>query len=296
MLPLGGRTVKIAAPVMKLANSGRTPLFCRVPPRARRICFGALLGVLGGLLAVELGFKSVLPGQLSDAAFELVTLGLGALVGAIGWPAIVGAVDAFLVALYVVVAFSPLMPALARSWVRADAWPGRPNAVMVLSSSVLADTAIDETALDRLLTGLEVAERDSIARFVTSRVEVRVGDRTLSSDADQQRMVALAHLAAKWDVVDSVQSTRDEALRAAKLLLPAGAKTIVVVTSPMHTRRACGTFERVGFTVYCQPAREHAYDTWRPRGPADRLAAFRSYIYERLGMVKYRTKGWLGTP
>jgi uncharacterized SAM-binding protein YcdF (DUF218 family) len=106
-------------------------------------------------------------------------------------------------------------------------------------------------------------------------------------------MVALSHVAAKWDVVDSVYSTRDEASRAAALLVPAGAKTIVVVTSPMHTRRACATFEGVGFKVYCQPAREHDHDTWHPAGPADRLAAFRSYLYERLGMVKYRVKGWV---
>ncbi|HEY4216021.1 MAG TPA: YdcF family protein [Gemmatimonadaceae bacterium] len=261
--------------------------------RAQRVCHGALLGALGGFVAAELGVNSVLPGQVGDAMFVLIGAVVGALFGLRGWTTIVASLDGLALVTYFAIAFTPLMSVLAPRWVRVDTRTTRPDALMVLSSSVLSDSALDETALDRLLTGIELAERDSIPRFVTSRVEVPIAGGVFTSDTGQRRTVALAHLTARWDVVDSVKSTRDEALRVARLLLPAGAKTIVVVTSPMHTRRACATFEAVGFTVTCQPALEHEFDTWHPRTPASRVAAFRSYLYERLGMVKYRMKGWV---
>ena len=79
----------------------------------------------------------------------------------------------------------------------------------------------------------------------------------------------------------------------ARLLLPAGARSIALVTSPMHTRRACATFERAGFRVHCVSSGEGLAVTRHPVTSLDRLAAFREYVYERLGMVEYRAKGWL---
>ena len=67
----------------------------------------------------------------------------------------------------------------------------------------------------------------------------------------------------------------------------------MVVTAPLHTRRACATFVRVGFKVSCAPCREQEYNVWHPRTSRDRLEASRQYLYERLGMVKYRFKGWI---
>lgn len=256
--------------------------------------YGALLGALGGFLVVELGAGGVIPGNLSALVFVLTGLVFGLTLGVAGWVSILGAADGLLLVLYVVIAGTPLMSTLAPRWVRQDTWSARPDAVVVLSSGVLSDSALDVTALDRLLSGVEIVARDSVPRLVTTRIGMSYDGRPVTSDFDQRRVVSLAGIAAKWAVVDSVYSTRDEAVRSARLLLPAGARTIVVVTSPMHTRRACATFEGVGFTVFCQPDREHNHVTWHPRGGGDRLAAFRDYLYERLGMLKYGAKGWLG--
>jgi len=66
-----------------------------------------------------------------------------------------------------------------------------------------------------------------------------------------------------------------------------------VVTSPMHTRRACATFAKAGFQVTCVAAFEHDTPASRPHSPGERLAAWRAYLHERLGMVKYGWQGWV---
>jgi uncharacterized SAM-binding protein YcdF (DUF218 family) len=261
--------------------------------RIQRALYAALLGALAGFIAGGLGFNAVIPGQLSNAALVIIGAVAGLVLGATGWTAVVGIADGLLFAAYLLIAHTSLMSNLAPIWVRQDGWSSRPDAVVVLSSSVRADSGLDQVGLSRLLTAVEIVKRDSIARLVTTRVEFPYDGTRVGSETDQRRMITLATVPAHWDLIDSVYSTRDEAVRSARLLLPAGVRTIVVVTSPMHTRRACATFEGVGFKVYCQPAREHEYMTWHPRDASDRLAAFREYFYERLGVIKYGWKGWL---
>ena len=187
-----------------------------------------------------------------------------------------------------------MMSALAPRWVRNDSLPDRFDAVMALSEGVHSDSTLSAGAFDRLRAATAIAKRDSSAWLVTSRVRELLEGVQVDSDAGQRELVDEAGLADRWKVVDHVHATHDEAIRAAKLLLPAR-RNLVLVTSPMHTRRACSTFERAGFIVTCRAAREHLRVTWHPEGPLDRLAAFRDYIYERFGMIEYRARGWLNS-
>ena len=57
---------------------------------------------------------------------------------------------------------------------------------------------------------------------------------------------------------------------------------LTVVTSPLHTRRACAAFEHLGLTVTCVGAGQYHWWTW----PYDA-------VYEQLGWIKYRMKGWI---
>jgi uncharacterized SAM-binding protein YcdF (DUF218 family) len=248
---------------------------------------GLLLGQIGVLNAVGLHKED----PMTVALFATLALGLGFL--RIG-PRVLFVVDGALFCVYLVVALSQVVSGPASKWVRADSLPPRPfDAVVVLSSGVRPDSSIDVDAVDRMLTGLALVKAGAAPRLITTRTEVEFNGHSASSDPDQLRLIRLAGVEAGWTVVDSVYSTRDEAVRIAQRLLPSGPKTIAVVTSPMHTRRACQVFEAVGFRVYCVPAREHEFRTWHPKSPSDRLAASREYLYERLGMVKYRWKGWL---
>ncbi|HEY5060777.1 MAG TPA: YdcF family protein [Gemmatimonadaceae bacterium] len=258
----------------------------------QRAGLGALLGALAGLLLGQLGARDIL-GNVKGETIVVVCVAIGAVVGWIVGVVAVAAVPAALLMIYLFVAYSPVVAWRAPAWVRADSLPAKADAVVVLSADVMSDSTLNARGLDRLLAGVELIERGVAPRIVTSRVAERYDAGLVTSDADQRRVLALGRVSARWDVIGNAHSTRDEAVGAARLLLAAGARSIVVVTSPMHTRRACAVFEAVGFAVACRPASEHAAVTWHPEGAPDRLAAFRELAYEELAMVKYRWKGWV---
>ena len=196
-------------------------------------------------------------------------------------------------ACFILVAFTPLVTAVlpTQGLVRSDPLPAtRVDAVIVLSGGVTVDSLLGTQAVDRLLTGLELM-RDSVAPVLVV-TRARRGGTRVSADADQQRLRALVARPFAMLFVDSVRTTRDEAVNAARLLLPRGADTIVLVTSPLHTGRACAAFERAGFRVRCVPAVSRDY-TLRADSSADRLALFRAWIYERMAWLKYRRRGWV---
>lgn len=217
---------------------------------------------------------------------------LAGIVARRGYLSLVTAIAAASVVLLLSISSTPVVGALTRGWVRADPIHSPIDAVVVLSSNVKSDSLLDASGTERLLSAIEVQRATHAPRLITTRVRSIYDGKTLSTDPGQRRLLALAGADTGWTIADSVGSTRDEAMRAARLLLPS-AKRIAVVTSPLHTNRACATFEGVGFVVTCVPAREIARVTTHPGSPDDRLAAFRSYLYERLGMIKYRWKGWI---
>jgi uncharacterized SAM-binding protein YcdF (DUF218 family) len=251
------------------------------------------LGVLAGLLAGELALLNVF-GSDAWLAFlatcAMVGLGLGT-IGAAGW---LVAVDLAMVAVYLAVAFTPIASGPASRWVRNDP-PSRVSldAVVVLSGGIRSDSSLGVAGAERLLTGLELVRAGVAPRLVTTRIVLAFGKRVVDSDIGQGRLVHLVGEESAWVVSDTVYTTRDEATRVARLLLPNGSRNIAVVTSPVHTRRACAAFEAVGFRVRCVAAREYGYNTRHPASPDDRLEAAREYLYERLGTMKYRWKGWL---
>jgi len=209
-------------------------------------------------------------------------------------PRLLVGLDVALLGAYLLVAMTPIMTPIGEHWMRVDSLPADTlDAVIALSAGVKSDSALNAVAADRLIGALELMRQGHGRRLVTTRQRDVKGRRTIDSDTDQRRLISLASLEGTWTVVDSVHTTREEAVRSAAVLLPAGARSIIVITSPMHTRRACAVFEGVGFRVVCRPARERDFVTNHPAGNRDRLAALRAYGYEVMGMVKYRAKGWL---
>jgi uncharacterized SAM-binding protein YcdF (DUF218 family) len=196
---------------------------------------------------------------------------------------------------YLVLAWSPVMRPFSHTRIRNDPANGhQAGAIVVLSSGVTTDTTLDQQGADRLLTGLELLRSGRAPLIITTRVRRDFpASLTLWSDADQRRLISLAGAERLWLQTASVGSTREEAIRAAELLLPMRIHRIVVVTSPMHTRRACATFESAGFSVQCVAARERTVPVRNPQTVTERLTGSKRYLYERNATMKYRAAGWI---
>jgi len=171
--------------------------------------------------------------------------------------------------------------------------PGNVDAVAVLSAGFTSDGLMRSETLDRLLSGIALAQRGVTPNVMVSRESKLTSAGTVTDSADLQNLVSL--LASRTNIVfvDSIRTTRTEALRMRAIAKQNGWNTVAVVTSPMHSSRACATFEAVGFKVVCAPAtlRQSGLD---PRStPEDRLRAFRSWLYERFATDEYRRRGWI---
>jgi uncharacterized SAM-binding protein YcdF (DUF218 family) len=82
-------------------------------------------------------------------------------------------------------------------------------------------------------------------------------------------------------------------VRAWELAAPKGWRRLVVITSPIHTRRACATFEKVGFTVVCRASPDRTVSIETLLTGEERLRAFGAWLYEALGWREYRLRGWV---
>ena len=277
--PVGGKKAKQSQRNLKLAISGQ------------RAAIGAAAGALTGFFLEAFGTSDT-AGISSAPELILICLFVGAVAGVLRGQWILLALNGLLALVYTLVAYTPIMTRIAPKWVRADPLPASADAIVVLSALVLSDSAMNVEGTERLLSGLELLQRGIAPRLFTTKVEGEYSGGSLSSTPDQERLVRVAGASPAWTVLEGVFTTRDEAVQSA-VKLPEGARTLVVVTSPMHTRRACATFEMVGFKVACYPARARHHSTWVPLTPNDRIAAFADYIYERLGMVKYKWRNWV---
>ena len=262
------------------------------PSRWRRAIDGAVLGVVFWLLLLVFGVPWIFHiggfGGLWPSAL------LGILIGLTRWRvALLAAVVAMSV-LLLVIAYTPVIVEPSRSLIRNDPLPASADAIVVLAAGTNEDGLILAQATDRLLKGLELLNRGIAPVLVLGREADSVGNRLVTPRDDHERIIGLVR-GARAKVVTSglTHSTRDEAVRTAMLYRARGWKRVVVVTSPLHTRRACATFERMGMTVSCVAAewREVAINTMR--SPEDHVRAFQVWLYEMAGTARYYQLGWI---
>lgn len=264
------------------------------PPRQRalHLLLGATLGIVFWLLLFTLGipwvfhiggFDGLLPSALAGAVLGLTRWRLVPLAGVV-----------VLSLVLLVVAYTPIIAGPAHSLIRDDPMPRSADAIMVLSAGTNDDGTLSSQALDRLLSGLELFNRGVAPVLMVSREAYVVGGHIITSRRDQERIVSLSSGALpKLVVVGITHSTHDEAIRARDVFRANRWKRIVLVTSPFHTRRACGTFERAGVVVSCTASDSRDMAVRQLSAPDDRVRAFQVWIYEVLGSIRYRQLGWL---
>ncbi|MCU0624648.1 MAG: YdcF family protein, partial [Gemmatimonadaceae bacterium] len=188
-------------------------------------------------------------------------------------------------------------PDLARQFtrrlVRDDALPkDGVQAVVVLSALLNADGQLDGVGADRLLTGLGLVKKLGTPILITTRYRLPE-DPAISTEGDQGRLIALAGLRARWIVTREVFDTRDEAQATAAIAQREGFTRIAVVTSPLHTKRACALFEREKLAVTCVAATSRDAAFKALKSPGDRVRAVRLGVYETAAWGYSRVRGWL---
>jgi uncharacterized SAM-binding protein YcdF (DUF218 family) len=260
--------------------------------RALTAAEGAILGIAIWISLLTLGFPWILHLEGFDGLIPCAIL--GAIFGWLGWRRVtMGALCALCVAI-VVIAFTPIIGRPVSSLVRDDPLPAHADAVMVLSAGVNDDGTVSPSSLDQLIKGMELVNRGIAPVLVVTREAYIINGRLVTSQLDQERIVSLTPGGVSRLVSAGItHSTHDEAVRALALARARNWKRIVLVTSPLHTRRACATFEKIGVVVSCTPSNTRAFALGALGSPTDRVRAFQVWLYELAGTLRYRQLGYL---
>lgn len=260
---------------MPLSTSGRAAL-------------GALMGlaacfVLSSLLLEDISTKRT----IACAAGAIVGAVIYAKSARLAWGLLLASL-----ATWCIVALTPVARRVSSGLIRSDPVPQSVDAAVVLSGSVTEDGLLGPEALDRLLSGMMLIRTGRTSTIVITQPHP-LDNTSVTTNADQRRLIALLPAEPRIVVVDRVVNTRTEALGMARQLPPATTRSIAVVTSPLHTRRACRVFEHVGYKVVCIPSESRDIALRTLSTASDRLAAFRMAVYERVAFAVYQYRGWL---
>ena len=252
------------------------------------------IGVAIGLLVVMLGLQLLVSYQGCVAYLSLV---FGAIAGGCvlvfgtkrGNAAVLSVLILFQF-LFFVVAYSPIPRLLVEGLKRDDVTQVSADAVYVFASSIYENGQLSDIALARLLRALEVVQSGQAKTLVLSELPAPTPRYETAARAliEKTGMKPI-----ELQTVGPVGNSYDEALEVAKIGKQLGWRKLVVVTSELHSRRACGVIEKQGFEVICAPALETRFDLSALANTRDRLLAFSGALYERLGTWVYARRGWL---
>lgn len=244
-------------------------------------------------LVGSLGLFSAL--GLSVTVARLIFMAGGALLAPTAIGAWLWGGTAATACMLLLVSYTPLVKPLLPPFVRRDApVPGTvPDAVVVFAGSVNSDGRVTGPALDRLLTGLAEVKRRQIPQLALSVVGDEHDARTPDSERDQRELAQTFAPEVQLRFVHNVFSSRDEALAFSALARTRGWKRVLAITTPSHTRRACGALAHEGLVVECLPAVSRSYSPARLEHPEERRLAFGDVVYETAATLLYRVRGWM---
>ncbi len=258
---------------------------------------GAVLGLSIMQLAATLGVWTAL--GVSSFTARLVLMLVGALLATSSRGAWLWLISGLLSTLLMLVSYTPLVTPMVAPFVRRDtdaapgaARAGAPDAVVILSGSVTSEGRVAGAALERLISGFQQARRLGIPVVALSVVGDDADPSVESSERDQRELAQLMALGLQLRFVRNVHSTRDEALAFAAMARTHGWRRVVVVTSPLHSRRACAAVEHAGLAVRCVPAASREYALSRLDRPENRRLAFADVVYESAATLLYAMRGW----
>jgi uncharacterized SAM-binding protein YcdF (DUF218 family) len=248
---------------------------------------GLALGALAGLLVRDLDLPALVSYDGQREPLVVTAAVAGALAAAAGFRRLVALATLGLAALWCLVAFSPVSSWLSRGLTRSEIVEPA-DAVFVSLSGLRPGAQRFGEVRNRLLYGVDLVARGKAPRLVLAETTGIDG-----AGVARQLMDAAGVSAEHLVLAGRAENTREEALLVGKLARDRGFKLVLLVTSPIHSRRASAALETEGATIVSTPSAETRFDletlgTW-----GDRLAAFGSVMHERLGLWMYARRGWV---
>jgi len=258
---------------------------------------GAVLGLAIMQLAASLGVWTAV--GVSSFSARLVLMLAGAMLATSSRGAWLWLISGVFSTVLMLVSYTPLVTPMVAPFVRRDnavapaqADASAPDAVVILSGSVTSEGRVAGAALERVISGFQHARRLGIPVVALSVVGDDADPSVESSERDQRELAQLMAPDLELRFVQNVHSTRDEALAFAAMARTRGWRRIVLVTSPLHSRRACGAVEHAGLPVRCVPAASREYALSRLDRPENRRLAFADVLYESAATLLYAVRGW----
>lgn len=248
---------------------------------------GLAVGALGGLLARDLDLPTIISYWGDRTPLVVAAAAAGALL----WPTPLRraavAVTVSLGLVWCLVTFTPICGWLADGLTRRDP-PQSADAVFVLGSRLQKDGDPTTAAMARLQHAFELLGQGRAPRLVVSELPFPP-----SHAAVARQMMSRLGLEQEVLSVGPVWNTREEAVLVGTLLRERGWSTLLVVTSPTHSRRASAALEREGVHVVSSPCVETEFDLEEMDRADGRLHSFGNILHERIGLWYYARRGWL---
>jgi len=249
---------------------------------------GGVLGALAGFLVRDLDLLALVSFEHAQEPLVALAAVFGAILGMTRFRWLLAATAFALGLLWGVVALTPLSGWLADGLARHEvAEPA--DAVFVSFAGLRPGMQRMTEAQSRALHAAELVARGKAPLLVV------VESSLLPGIATAREMMSLLGVAGEPATAGRAGNTREEAVAVGALARERGWKLVLLVTSPIHSRRASAALEKEGVTVISTPSMESRFDLEHLDTPADRLAAFGSVIHERLGIWVYRRRGWLAS-
>ncbi len=247
---------------------------------------GAILGLAIMQLAAALGIWTAV--GISPFAARLSLMLAGALLAISSRGAYLWLISGVLGTALMLVSYTPLVTPMVAPFVRRDvgANGGSANAIIILSGSVTSEGRVTGAALERLISGFQLARRLNVPVVALSVVGDDADPSVESSERDQRELAQLMAPDVELRFVKNVHSTRDEALAFAAMGRTHRWQRAV------HSRRACAAVEQAGLAVVCVPAASRSYALSRLDRPENRRMAFADVVYESAASLLYALRGW----
>jgi len=246
---------------------------------------GCAVGALAGFVVRDLDLPTLVSFEYPREPLVLVGALLGGVIAVMPGRRFFGAAAFALALLWAAVAFTPFSGWLARGLARQEAEEPA-DAAFVSFAGLRPDARISE-AQSRALRGAELLSRGTVKTLVVAESSL------VPSGATVRDLMARLGLEGQPLVAGHADTTREEAVAVGALCRQKKWKLLLVVTSPIHSRRVCAALEKEGVTVISTPSMESRFDIEDLDTSRDRLTAFGSIIHERFGFWVYAQRGWV---